>query len=139
MERVFANSLWPSSYALIIFSTSGFLTTSFEVKVLKANSLILYNIFLACTSPEVLFEGKSVCEGSPVIIHLNQTQTCKEHHHLLGCSVLSFIQYNKELFRVLPLIKASGATSMIFVSMSLFASSKSIISYKASYNGLRYG
>ena len=45
----------------------------------------------------------------------------------------------KALSNVLPLINASGATSIVPLSRNLFTLSPPSISNKASYNGLKYG
>src|ERR1700730_16941216 len=97
-------------------------------------------ISMTVRRPDCLEFGKSTCVMSPVTTALEPKPM--RVRNIFICSLVVFCASSKitnESFSDRPRMKANGATSITFRSISLATRSNPIISYSASYMGRRYG
>ena len=94
----------------------------------------------ACGSPDGVFFGRSICVTSPVMTNFASRPI--RVRNILSWALVAFCassRMTKAWSKVLPLINASGAISMVPSSMYPVSFACGIMSRKASYNGCRYG
>ncbi len=102
--------------------------------------LIWLTFETASTSPLILSYGKSFCDGSPVITTLLFIPILVRN--IFICDAVQFCASSNIIMaflRVLPLMNANGAISMISASTSSLTTFGSIMSLSESNNGLKYG